>query len=214
MTNSIFKVTATEDLELQEYKDTAIKELNEFFNKRWVHNTPKVFIIDDRKTIDLLREEKTEDWVVGWSWGKNAIFILNPNNISSKSSHNGNTYNIRHLIKHELCHAFLQLFVGESKFMWINEGVSLYAAGQLENYDKPKKFDGFLDENENKIYQESGYVIKLIIDNFGKEKLFEFLKNQSNISELEELNSLFEKVFGAKLDYSFFNGLINKTDSH
>ena len=205
---SVFKVTITEDAVLQEYKDTAIQELNEFFEKKWVFNTPKVFIVDDRKTIDLLKEEKTEDWVVGWSWGRNAIFILNPKNISKESCHDGSKYNIKHLIKHELCHSFFQMTFGQCKFMWINEGVSLYVAGQLENYERPKKFDGFLDEN--KIYQESGYAIKLIIDNFGKEKLFEFLKNQSNISGLEELNSLFEKIFGAKLDYFFFNKRINK----
>ena len=64
--NSIFKVTVAEEPKLQEYKDKAIKELNEFFNERWVYNTPKVFIVDDRKTINLLREAKTEDWLVGW----------------------------------------------------------------------------------------------------------------------------------------------------
>lgn len=209
--NSVFKLINVEDPELQEYKDTAMKELNKFFGKQWIYNTPKLFIVDDRKTIDLLREEKTEDWVVGWSWGRNAIFILNPKNISSESNHDGNTYNIRHLIKHELCHAFFQMAFGQSKFQWINEGVALYAAGQLEDYDKPKKFDGFLGENVNKVFRESGYVIKLIIDNFGKEKLFEFLRKQSNISKLEELNSLFKEIFGTKLDYSFFNKLINKT---
>lgn len=203
---SVFKVNVVEDSELQEYRDKALKELNEFFGKNWVYNTPKLFIVDDRKTIDLLKEDKTEDWIVGWSWGRNAIFILNPRNISSESCHDGKTYNIRHLIKHELCHAFFQTTFGQCKFKWINEGVSLYVAGQLENYDKPKKFDGFLEDN--KIYQESGYAIKLIVDNFGKEKLFEFLKNQSNTSELEELNSLFEETFGTKLDYSFFNKLL------
>lgn len=211
--SSIFKVTAVEDSELQEYKDTAMEELNEFFGKKWVYNTPKIFIVDDRKTIDLLKEEKTEDWVVGWSWGRNAIFILNPKNISKESCHDCSKYNIKQLIKHELSHSFFQMTFGQCKFMWINEGVALFTAGQLENYDKPKKFDGFLDENENKIFQESGYVIKLIIDNFGKEKLFEFLKNQSNLSESEELNSLFEKIFGAKLDYSFFNKLIDKNSN-
>lgn len=207
--NSIFKITIEEDLKLQEYKDTAMKELNEFFGKKWVHNTPKLFIVNDRKTIDLLREEKTADWVIGWTWGENAVFILNPMNISSESCHKDSKENIRQLIKHELCHCFFQMAFGQwSKFQWINEGVALYVAGDLVNYERPEKFDGFLDDNN--VYEESGYAIKILIDNFGKEKLFEFLKNQSNISELEELNFLFEKIFGAKLDYLFFNKLINK----
>jgi len=213
MMKSVFKVTIAEDEVLQEYRDTAIQELNEFFEKKWVFNTPKIFIVDDRKTIDLLKEEKTEDWVVGWSWGRAAIFILNPKNISKESSHDGSKYNIKQLIKHELCHSFFQMAFGQSKFRWINEGVALYTADQLENYNKPKKFEDFLGENEDKVYAESGYVIKILIGNFGKEKLFEFLKNQSNISELEELSSLFEKIFGAELDYSFFNELLHKNSN-
>ena len=209
--STIFKVAGVENPKLQEYKDTAIKELNEFFNKEWTYNTPKVFIVDDRKTIDLLREDKTEDWVVGWSWGRNAIFILNPENISKESCHDGSKYNIRQLIKHELCHSFFQMTFGQSKFQWINEGLSIYVAGQLEKYKMPIKFDGFLDGK--KIYQESGNAIKLIIDNFGKDKLFEFIKKQSGTEKIEELSIAFEKIFDIKLSYSSFNGLRNKSSN-
>ena len=205
--NSIFKITVAEEPKIQDYKEKANKELNEFFNEKWVYNTPKVFIVDNRKTIDLLREDKTKDWVVGWGWGRSAIFILNPLNISKESCHDGSKYNIEQLIKHELCHSFLQKIFGSSKFKWISEGVSLYTAGQLGNYKTPKKFDGFL--NDERIYQESGYAIKLLIEKFGKDKLFEFLKKQSDTSETEKLETVFKEIFGAKMDYSFFNKLIS-----
>jgi len=63
--------------------------------------------VDDRKSINLLKEQDTEDWVVGWSMGRTAVCILNPKNMSKESSHDGATYNIEHLVKHELCHSFL-----------------------------------------------------------------------------------------------------------
>ncbi|MBU0535271.1 hypothetical protein KKC62_03715 [Patescibacteria group bacterium] len=204
--NSIFKVTLLADPKLQRYKNKAIRELNKFFNKRWVHNTPKVFVVDDRKSIDLLREERTENWVVGWSWGKMAIFVLSPKNISKESCHNGSEYDIAKLIKHELGHSFFQMAFGQSKFTWFNEGVSIYVAGQLDRFPMPKKFSGFL--NGKRIYQESGNAIKLLVDNYGKDKLFEFLKKQSGITETRKLKLVFKEVFGSKLEYSFFNNLI------
>ena len=135
-----------------------------------------------------------------------AIFILNPDNISKESCHDGSKYDIAKLIKHELCHSFFQMTFGKSDFTWINEGVSIYVADQLDKYPMPKKFDGFLDEK--KIYQESGNIMKLIVDNYGKEKLFKFLKKQAGITEIEKLKSVFEEVFKGKLEYSFFNNLI------
>lgn len=206
--DSVFKVTPLNNKDLQEYKRKAIKDLNEFFEKKWIYNTPKIFVVDDRKTTDLLREQDTESWVVGWAWGSLAIFILNPENITKESSHNEN-YNFEKLIKHELCHSFFTMTFGKSNFMWINEGVAVYVADQLDRYSMPLEFNGFLDGK--KVYQESGNAIKLIMDKFGKEKLFEFLKKQSGIKDTEKLKKIFMEVFGAELNYNFFNTLKEKS---
>lgn len=188
-----------------------MKELNEFFDQKWVYNTPKILVVDDRKSINLLKEQETENWVVGFSMGRTAVCILNPDKISTESSHDGSTYNIEHLVKHELCHAFFQLTFGQCKFSWINEGVSVYVAGQLDKYKMPKEFKGFLDGNN--VYLESGNAIKLLIDRFGKKTLFEFLKSQSGLEKAEDLDAVFKKIFKAKLEYSFFNELKDKSSN-
>ncbi len=72
----------------------------------------------------------------------------------------------------------------------------------------PLEFDGFLDDK--KIYQESGNAIKLIVDHFGKDTLFDFLRNQSSIEDISELKEAFKKIFNAELNYSFFNTLRNE----
>jgi len=203
--NSVFKVTPLENKKLQGYKDKSLKELNEFFKIRWVYNTPKIFVVDDRETINLLRGKETEPWVVGWSSGKTGIFILNPDNISKESSHDGEKYNIEHLVKHELAHALFQINFGSSKFMWINEGVSIYLAGQLDKYPMPSEFEGFLDGN--KVYQESGSAIMLLMDKYRKDKLFEFFKKQNGIEDAKGLQSLFKDIFGKELTYELFNTL-------
>ena len=202
---SVFKLTPLEDTTLQKYHDTAIKDLNEFFGRKWLNNTPKIFVLDDRKTINLFQEKETESWVVGFSMG-NTVCILNPANISKESSQDGSKYNIEKLIKHEICHSFFHKSFGMTNFSWITEGVSIYVADQFNMFPIPGKFDGFLEGK--KVYQESGAVIKLLFDKYGKEKLFDFLKKQSGIKEMEELKTVFESIFGAKLEYSFFDELI------
>ncbi len=95
---SVFKVTILDNSALQNYKDKAMEELDVWFEKVWPYTAPKLFVVDDRKTIDALLEQKTEDWVMGWSWGRNAVFILNPANISTESCHDASKYNYGHLI--------------------------------------------------------------------------------------------------------------------
>ncbi len=205
--NSVFKITPYDNKKLQEYKDSAMRELNEWFGTKWLYNTPKIFVVDNRETINILWGKQTENWIVGWSSGNVAIYILNPESISKESSHKGETYDIEKLIKHELCHSFFHLTLGKSNFSWISEGVSIYVANQLDKYKMPIEFKGFLDGKN--IYYESGNAIKLLVDNFGKEKLFEFLKKQNNIKDGEKLKTAFKEVFGEALEYSFFNQLKN-----
>jgi len=73
MTNSVFKITTYPNETLENYKTNAIRKLYEFFGINWIKNTSRIIIVDNRKTIDLLREEKTPDWLVGWSSGREAI---------------------------------------------------------------------------------------------------------------------------------------------
>jgi len=206
--NSVFKVTALVNTKLQNYKEKAMSELTDFFEKEWVNNTPKIFVVDDRKTINLLREQETKNNLACWSFGDLAIFILNPQNISKESSHDGSKYNIEKYIKHELCHSFFYMIFGKSKFEWINEGVAIYTSEQLDKYPMPEEFQNFLD-NKN-VYAESGSVIKLLIDNFGKAKLLDFLRRQSGITDDNTLKNIFKEVYGGNLNYKFFNDLKEK----
>ncbi|NQS90542.1 hypothetical protein HQ584_12225, partial [Patescibacteria group bacterium] len=146
--SSVFKLIPLKQPRLQKYKEEAIEELNNFFEMGWKRNTPKIFVIDTREAIDLFREEKSKDWVVGWSMGSSAICILNPKNIGKESSH-GKDYDIEKLIKHELVHTFFNSKFGRSKFPWISEGIAIYLAGQLDKYKMPEEFTGFLEGKDS-----------------------------------------------------------------
>jgi len=208
--NSVFKITPLENKEILEYKEKAMIELNTFFERDWIRNTPKIFVVDDRKSINMLREQDTEDYIVCWSYGMLAIFVLNPQNVSQESSHDESSYNLKQRIKHELCHSFFYITFGKSNFKWIEEGVAIYTSGELfDRYAMPKEFKGFLD-NKN-VYAESGGALKLLIDNFGKETIFEFFRKQSGVEDKDKLEAIFKEIFKVDLSYSFFNSLKDKS---
>jgi hypothetical protein len=204
---SLFKIKAYSNDGLQKVIDQTRQEYNKFFDLRWERNTPKLLIVDDRETVDLLHDRKTKDWEIGWGMGSRLFCILNPEYIDKQSSHSKN-YSVEKLIKHELAHCYFDQKFGTSNFSWINEGTSIYLAGQTDVYPMPEKFWGFLDpENSKMKYQESGSVIKLLIDNFGKDVLFDFFEKQKNVEHLEELGKIFKQTFNVELSYKTFNDL-------
>jgi len=80
-------------------------------------------------------------------------------------------------------------------------------AGQVEG-NETIEFNGFLDGQ--KVYQEGGSAIRLLVEHFGKEKLFEFLQKQKNTANFGEVNAVFKEVYGGELNYAFLNSLKSK----
>jgi hypothetical protein len=187
---------------LEDYYTRALNELNTFFGKNWLRNTPKLLVVNDRETINLLRGEETPGYVVGWNSGTSAIFILNPDNFATESTQNYSTEQIYKLIKHELAHAFYQLIVGQTKPRWLTEGLSLNVAEQLDKYQKPSEFSKFLDNADS--YKEGGYAVKLLLDKFGKSKMIDFMESLKSQTAFKDL---FEKNFEMELSYESFNSL-------
>lgn len=204
MTN-FFDLTKIEDLQLENYYERAMQDLNEFFGIKWKHHTPVVFVVNDRDTINILRGEKTGDWVVGWISSRNIVFVLNKDKFEGHSVHKYDADDYYKLIKHELAHLFFKVMVGDktgSKWLW--EGVSILVSGQAEKWGKPAEFKGFLDGKD--VYIESGYALKLLTEKYGKDKLLQFLKGYKRFDG--DIGVLFKETYGLDLNYGTFNGLL------
>ena len=201
------------DLE-QPYED-ATKQLNDFFKIGWVRNLPSVFVVEDRATIDRLRNEKSESWVVGWS-ERNKVFLLSREKMGTESDrkHTVDEYNA--LLAHELCHLFFGVSTGGRHIpIWLNEGLCGYVSGQIRFKKKPEAFSGFLeffDVGGSEVYKESGFAVEALIGAFGKEKVLELLRNikesVGNIT-VDKFNVLFKVVYGFEPTYELFNNLAN-----
>jgi len=204
--------------ELEESYKAAMERLNNFFNIGWIHNLPSVFVVEDRTTIDCLRNEKTEPWVVGWS-DRRKVFLLSREKMKTESAREYSIDEYNALLAHELCHLFFNSSTnGVRTPIWLNEGLSGYVSGDIQFKEKPKSFSSFLEffnKDGAEVYDESAFAIKVLIDAFGKEKILELLqkiKETSGNMTKGKFDDLFKEVYGFEPTYDAFNDLTSPKD--
>ena len=209
----IFSVNPTSDKLIEQAYKEGMEELNKFFEINWIRDTPTIFTIPDRKTIDLIRKKPSEDWVIGWADDKlRAIYILEAKDYEKESCHKYSDEKYTALIKHELVHLFMVVFSKNNnlKPIWLHEGIAIYLSGQNELRKIPKdaKFSRFLnshDKYEEGLYQESGFAVKILIERNGKEKFLQLVKETKKTEPKEEFTKRFKKIYGFELNYDYFN---------
>jgi hypothetical protein len=210
----IFKLKPYEDKLIEEIYEQGMEHLGKFYESNWTENRPQICILDSRAEIDKWRGGKTEPWVVGWANNGRVIYLLNYQNYAAESDHTFHAETFPGLIIHELSHLFYGVLSHENASpRWLCEGTAIYSSGQLK-FKKPiEKFKNFLDFQKNsgaEIYDESGFVVKLLIDNFGKKKLLKLIKAISGINTKAKFDKTFTDIYGFKMTYSTANKLLNK----
>jgi len=108
---------------------------------------------------------------------------------------------------------FYKLITFTDKPRWLNEGISTYISGQLDNTKPLQEFKVFLDyfdKTDAELYKESGYLIKLLMDKFGKDKISQFIKSLKGVKDPETTAKIFQDIFGVQLSYDVLNELLNK----
>ncbi|MDD4938524.1 MAG: hypothetical protein PHX34_05995 [Candidatus Shapirobacteria bacterium] len=180
-------------------------ELNSFFGINWTKNQPKIIIVENRKAFNELLGEKTEKWLVGYA-NNQLVYILNGKKFKTEADREYSDEKYKALIKHELAHLFFNIVSPNSKPTWLKEGVPIYLSGQDKLRKKiPSSFKNFLkffDKNvigKESVYDESGLVIKILIKDFGKEKLLQLIKSK------DDFKKSFKKIYGFDLNYVNLN---------
>lgn len=206
----IYKITAIEDSILERVYKESLNDLNAFYEINWEHHLPKIIVVDDRETINSLKGEQTESWVIGWSEGK-TIYVLNKDNFEKESNHKYDAVEYAAFVKHELSHSFYNvLSKGQWKPVWLNEGVAIYTSGQNKFKKQPIEFKNLLesyDFGKKQVYDEAGFVVGLLIERYGKKKLLELISNLSNTKSESDFSILFNKVYSFEPNYKNLNSL-------
>jgi predicted SprT family Zn-dependent metalloprotease len=210
----VFNVTQKKDENLEEYYENTLEELNVFFGFRWTKNRPKVWLVPDRETINSLMGGETPRWIVGWGGAQaGGVYVLDEANFEKESDNEYSPEKWRALIKHELAHCYMDVSTGtQRKPKWLSEGVATYISGQNQWKKNVDKFEGFLgcyEEGGQYAYTEGGFVVEVLINKFGKEKMLElFLIMKEERPSEEEFKGLFKRIYGIELQYNELNRLL------
>lgn len=208
----MYKIKKFSDKKLADIYEENMESLGKFFGLKWTRNTPRIVIVEDRKTIDDLRQAKTDDWLVGWAESR-TIFILNRSKMGKESRIRYSDKEYEALIGHELCHAFCRAIWRPSTYcpMWFSEGIAIYASGQ-NKFKAPvtefKSFLGFHKKRDREIYSESGFAVQALVDGFGKKKLIGLIKRMKSVDSKTGFIELFKEIYGFNPTYKAFNELI------
>lgn len=206
----VYKITEEQGKDLKDFYEETIKELGDFFGINWVRNKPKVFLVPDRKTINSLRGGETPNWVVGWGGAKTGVYILDSKNFLKESENSYTLEKWQALVKHELAHCFFDVATGGyRKPVWLSEGLSIHLSGQNQ-WKKPiKEFENvleFYEKHGKEVYYESGFLVQLLVEKYGKEKLLELLgKIKEEKPDEKHFSKLFEETYGFELSYANLN---------
>ncbi len=209
----VFSVSYDVDLFTDKIYKNALVQLNNFFGFEWRDKKPKIYVVPDRKTIDMMIGEKTKSWVVGWA-DKGDIFVLDRKNYEKESSEPYKDIYYKGLIVHELVHAYFNVVAKECyEPAWVSEGVARYLAGENKYRDGPIKFLKFLEffksSMDNEVYHESGHAVQLLIEKYGKVKFLRMIKQFPKVRSKIDFNKLFRRVYGFDASYKEFNKMLD-----
>ena len=114
-------------------------------------------------------------------------------------------------MKHELTHCFCGKIAGRNnKPVWLFEWICIYLAGQLKLKPEISYYENFLDFFEQwgaKVYLESGYIVKFLVEKYWKEKILDLIKRSAWCNKYEEFSALFEEIYWFELSYENFEVL-------
>lgn len=168
-------------------------------------------IVSDRKQFNLFNERETRDWEVGYTFFKNdkvVIAIFNSESFEKYSTHKKEEFNA--ILIHELTHVFTGYVLKFFYPKWLHEGLAGYVAEQYkgkiikkENITELSELHSLEGWNKNNKYLESFLFTKFLFDQFGKEKMLDFMKNLGWKTEFKDFETKFKKQFKKSLENLF-----------
>lgn len=151
-----------------------------------------IHLIQSRQEFDKIDGSKTEDWVVGFT-KNNTIYIFDPEKFEQYSTHPKSDFGS--VLKHEASHIYYKKIKANGYPHWLDEGVACFISGQNKN-TPPDKINikllkKYYDSVDGKVYGLGQFMVTKIIEEFGKNKLFELIKIDSPDDLYNELRSMF-----------------------
>jgi hypothetical protein len=140
--------------------------------------------------------KQAPEWLTAFATNGIDIHILSPDVIPAGDEKDGYT-RFHKTLKHELSHLYIHQIDARLP-SWLEEGVCLHIAkqGGYKKIDPDEISTGLLHEldyapTDERIYSIGKNMVDQIIENFGKEKLFEIMSITDNDERYAELRRMF-----------------------
>lgn len=206
----VFDLKISEEQHIAQLYEDLLEELSDWYGFNWNRNTPKLYLINDKKTFYASKGRECPEYVRGFGDYCNNIYVYSPEAMVKNTIHKYDEKGYRMFLKHELDHRFFHVFTkGVRKPKWLVEGNAGYVAEQYKFADKVGYFEKFLEmveEMESDAYTESSFAVKLLVEKVGKDKYLSFLKDLAK----KDFKKEFKDSFGFELEYDSFNNLLNR----
>lgn len=172
------------------------RELEAFWGIK-IKYEPLIFLLNSRKEINTIRQQKTDKKLVAWFWNKRFIFILRPDKFKEESAFSKKYFNI--ILKHELSHFFFFVMTQGGMPTWLDEGLACHLAGQSSqakiNQTEIKKLIKCFYNFDRSLFPISTLTVEKLIKLKGKDNFVNFIKNfDKNINEAS-FKKLYKKYF-------------------
>ncbi len=189
-----------------------VKNLEDFFETKAPQY--EMVVANSREEFNkLTNRQGSENWMAGWANG-NKIVTIHPDKLeeSTEGIHKSDSHPKR--VKHELAHLFYaKLTNSEMKPAWLNEGLAFYIDGrggqvlksEEDKFAAVKYFRNF----DGHVYLPGSFMVKMLLDKFGKEKLLELIKSIKPGLTEEDFQMIFKKVYGFPFTHGGLNSNLN-----
>jgi len=173
-------------------------EVAEFFETEPLVQDVKIYDSKDEFDKDWMGYEQKEvpDWLGAFADYSGKTHILSPDIIPKGSEQTGQI-RFEKALKHETSHHYVHQ-INREVSKWLNEGVCLFVADQNRNQTgDPKTITiKLLDQlvnttTDERIYWVGRNMVDMIMEDFGKEKLFELVAMKNKNERYTELQKMF-----------------------
>src|SRR3972149_3303125 len=162
----------------------------------------KIYLIYSREQYDKKVKRSSERWEIANTSGSSFI-ILHPDVIENETSHKKEEF--EQILTHEFTHVITNS-INPNFLSWISEGVALNIAGQnhFSKYVNKSNADYFIKnslytnvDNQDFVthegYEISYWLVRYILEKYGKEKFLSLIKVENDISSKDKLKEIFGK---------------------
>lgn len=176
-------------MNIEKLADNFNKEVAEFFETKPINI--KVRILANRKVYNATIGHETKNWSIGFARG-NTIYMLDKKRWEIESIHQKSEFG--KALKHEIAHVYYRNIKDNSLPSWLNEGVAMYVANQTPLGIPDKVGIVNLDDFHTKAASHNIgiFMVSKIMEEYGKEKLFELIKMDDKQKRYKELKKMFE----------------------